>query len=289
MDKAVDVRPRWGRRIGIAFAILILLLVVVYFVATSGAFLKSVILPRAGKSLNAQITVDDANISPFSSVTLKNFRLKTTGAEPVISANEVRLRYSLMDIIKGHINVDEATLDTPTVSIVKEADGASNLDPLLKGEKKQPSKPSDKKTDLNIKNVALKNGTVRITQKLKNAGPNVTELTGLNVSLDQLKTGGSGRLTIASDLQMHNRPATNSNDVLAAKINGAYDFAISPELAPQSIKGSTKIQVSQAQGAFKDAAGLVASLDADANPNNINSIGFRFEKDGKPLGQLRVH
>jgi uncharacterized protein involved in outer membrane biogenesis len=290
MDKAVDVRPRWGRWIGIAFGILVLLLVIIYFVATSAAFLKGVILPRAGKSLNAQITVDDASISPFSQVVLKNFRLKTTGTEPLVSANEVRLRYSLMDIIRGHINVDEATLDTPTISIVKEADGSSNLDPLLKGEKKkEEKKPGNKKTNLDVKNVALKNGTVRITQKLKNGGPNTTELTGLNVALDQLKTGGSGKLTIASDLQMHNRPATNSNDVLAAKINGAYDFAISPELAPQSIKGSTKIQVSQAQGAFKDAAGLVASLDADANPNNINQIGFRFEKDGKPLGQLRVH
>ena len=120
MDKAVDVRPgaRWGRRIGIVFAVLILLLVVLYFIATSAAFLKGVILPRAGKSLNAQITVDDASISPFSAVTLKNFKLKTTGDQPLVSANEVRLRYHLMDIIKGHINVDEATLDTPTVSIV---------------------------------------------------------------------------------------------------------------------------------------------------------------------------
>lgn len=292
MDKAVDVRPRarWGRRIGIVFAVLILLLVILYFVATSAAFLKGVILPRAGKSLNAQLTVDDASISPFSSVTLKNFRLKTTGDQPLVSANEVRLRYHLMDIIKGHINVDEVTLDTPTVSIVKEADGSSNLDPLLKGEKKkEESKPSSKKTDLNIKNVALKNGAIRITQKLKTAGPNVTELSGLNVSLDQLKTGGSGKLTIASDLQMSNHPAANSNDVLAAKINGAYDFAISPDLAPQSIKGSTKIQVTKAEGSFKDAGGLVASLDADANPQNINQVAFRFEKGGQQLGQLRVH
>src|ERR1051325_7759296 len=180
MDKAVDVRPgaRWGRRIGIVFAVLILLLVVLYFVATSSAFLKGVILPRAGKSLNAQITVDDATISPFSAVTLKNFKLKTTGDQPLVSANEVRLRYHLMDIIKGHINVDEVTLDTPTVSIIKEADGSSNLDPLLKSEEKEESKPGNKKTDLNVKNVALKNGTVRITQKLKTAGPNITELTG---------------------------------------------------------------------------------------------------------------
>src|SRR3954468_3441329 len=100
----------WGKRILIVLATLCVLLVAAYFVLTSSAFLKSVILPRAGKSLNAQITVDDASISPFSQVILKNFHLKTTGTEPLVSANEVRLRYHLMDIIKGHINVDEATL-----------------------------------------------------------------------------------------------------------------------------------------------------------------------------------
>jgi uncharacterized protein involved in outer membrane biogenesis len=293
MEKAVDVRPRtrWGRRIGIAFAILILLLVVLYFVATSGAFLKGVILPRAGKSLNAEITVDDASISPFSQVVLKNFRLKTTGAEPLVSANEVRLRYRLMDIVKGHINVEEVTLDTPIVSIVKEADGSSNLDPLLKGQKsgKEEKKASDKKTDLNVRNVALKNGTVRITQKLKTGGPNTTELTGLNVALDQLKSGGSGKLTIASDLQMRNHPSANSNDVLAARINGAYDFAITPDLAPQSIKGSTKIQVTQVEGSFKEAGGLAANLDAEATPGNVNQLALRFEKSGQQLGQLRAH
>lgn len=295
MDKAVAVKPRWGRRIGIAFAILIVLLVALYFVATSSAFLKSVILPRASKSLNAQITVDDVSISPFSQVILKNLRVQTTGTEPLVAAREVRLRYSLMDIIKGHINVHEATLDTPTINLIKEADGSSNLDPLLKGEKKpEETKPSDKKTDLNIKNVALKNGTVRITQKLKQGGPNTTELTGVNVTLDQLKSGGPGKLAIVSDLRMHNRPAANSNDVLAAKINGAYDFALTPDLAPQSVKGSTKIQVTSAEGSFKDAAGLTANLEADATPTQINQLGFRFERSGtepRPsiLGQLRIH
>jgi uncharacterized protein involved in outer membrane biogenesis len=292
MDKAVDVRPRWGRRIGIAFGILILLLVVLYFVATSGAFLKGVILPRAGKSLNAQITVDDASISPFSSVTLKNFRLKTTGSEPLVSANEVRLRYSLMDIIKGHINVDEATLDTPTVLIVKEADGTSNLDPLLKGEtKKEESKPSDKKnTDLNIKNVALKNGNVRILEKGKDGTLiKVTALPDLNVTVDQIKSGGAGKVTIESNLLLNNTPGQGTNDLLAATIKGGYDFAISSDLAPQSIKGSTKIQVTKAEGSFKDAAGHIASLDADATPSNVNQLGFRFEKGGQQLGQLRVH
>jgi uncharacterized protein involved in outer membrane biogenesis len=275
-------KPRWGRRLGIVTVILVVLLVAVYFVATSAFFLKSVILPKVGKSMNATITVSDASIAPFSQVVLHELKVTTTS--PLVEAREVRLRYKLMDIIKGHINVDEVTLDSPTVTIVKEVDGKSNLDPILN----QPKKPEDtskkSNTEVDVKNLALKNALVRITQKTK-TGQDVTELSGLNVTLDQLKNGASGKLTIASALRM-DQAATNH---LGAKISGAYDFSLTPALGPQSIKGSTRIEVNRAEGSLKDAAGMIALLEADASPTSVNNAAFRFEKSGQTLGQLRVH
>src|SRR2546423_14513764 len=106
-------KRRWLRVISFIFLFLILLLVAAYFVATSSAFFKGVILPRAGKSLNADITVSEASISPFKEVTLHNLQVRTTGEEPLVTAPEVRLRYSLMDIIGGNIHVDEVTLSSP--------------------------------------------------------------------------------------------------------------------------------------------------------------------------------
>lgn len=283
----VDQKPNWKKRIGIAVGVLLALLVVGYFVGTSAAFLKGVILPRVGKQMNAEITVDDASVSPFSSVTLKNLRVKTTGTEPVVAVSEVRLRYGLIDIIKGHIRVDEATVDGAVINIVKEADGSSNLDPLTKKDKVE-KEPSASKSELDIKNVALKNATLRLTQKLKGGGPNVTEISALNVTLDQLKNGGPGKLTIASDLHVSNRAPTGANSTIAAKISGQYDFTISQDLAPQTIKGSTKAVVSQADGAFKDANGMALFVDADATPSNLNMAAIRFERNGQALGQLRA-
>src|SRR5206468_10856460 len=86
---------------------LILLLVIVYFVAASSLFFKGVILPRAGKAMNANITVSDADISPFSHVVLRNLKVQTTGAEPLLTAAEARARYNLRDIMGGKINVQE--------------------------------------------------------------------------------------------------------------------------------------------------------------------------------------
>src|SRR6185369_6989749 len=120
------------------FVILILLFGGVYFAGTSSAFLKSVILPRVSKSMNTDITVADASIHPFKEVVLHNLVIKTTGDQPLVTAPEVHAKYSLMDIIGGKIHVELAELNSPKIVLIQNADGTSNLDPLIKG---QPEKP----------------------------------------------------------------------------------------------------------------------------------------------------
>ncbi|EEF59382.1 hypothetical protein, partial [Pedosphaera parvula] len=50
-------RSGWLRKLGWVFLILIVLLVIAYFVGTSSAVFKGVILPKVSKSLNANVTV----------------------------------------------------------------------------------------------------------------------------------------------------------------------------------------------------------------------------------------
>ena len=126
-------RRGWLRAIAWVFGILIVLLVAVYLVATSGAFFKGVILPRVSKAMNAEVTVSDASISPFKQVVLHNLKVQTTGAEPLVTAAEVRLRYSLMAILGGNIRVDEIALSSPTVVLVENADGSQQPRPDPEG------------------------------------------------------------------------------------------------------------------------------------------------------------
>src|SRR5262245_13192785 len=153
-----------------ALASCLLLLIVVFFVATSAAFLKGFILPRVSKSLNAQVTVTDASISPFRQVILHNLKVQTTGTEPLLSASEVRLRYGLFDIIGGNIKVDEVTVLSPKILLVENPDGSSNLDPILKANKQEtaakpgkgsePAKPS-KPLKVDIKQVQITDADIR--------------------------------------------------------------------------------------------------------------------------------
>src|SRR6185503_2815837 len=138
-------RKRRGLKIfGIILGILALLLVAAYFVGTNEAFIKSVILPRVSKSMNANITVDSASVSPFSEVRFRNLKVIPVGAEPLLTADEVRARYQLLKIIRGNTVVSEVTITSPTIQLVENADGSKNIDPIIKG-KKEDEQPRPSK------------------------------------------------------------------------------------------------------------------------------------------------
>src|SRR5687768_11506027 len=111
-------RRRWGRKVLVLLLMVVVPLIIGYFVATSEPFFKNVILPQASKSLNAKITVADASIKPFSQVILRGVKVHTTGAEPLATVQEARVRHSLMDIIRGNIKVHEVTAIAPVIHII---------------------------------------------------------------------------------------------------------------------------------------------------------------------------
>src|SRR5439155_1059988 len=283
-------RRSWRRRLLTLFVGLVVLLFILYLVATSAAFLKSAVLPRVSKALNAEITVGDASLSPFSRVVLRQLTVKTTGAEPLLKANEVRLRYSLWSIIGGNIKVEEVTLDSPSIQIVQNADGTSNLDPLLKREAKPAEKPPagpSQPLQLDVRNVALKNVKLRAVQNAKDGARQTIELSDINIGLDQLKNGAAGKLTLAAAMKM-DRAQTKAHDSLQARGSGGLEFALGPDLMPQFIRGKVTHEIIKGDGSFSTFAGERSELNCDVTPTEVKTLSVNFSQADKPLGALRV-
>ena len=280
-------RRGWFRAIAWIFGILIVLLVVAYFVATSSAFFKGVILPRVGKAMNAQVTVSDASISPFSQVILHDLKVQPTGAEPLVTAAEVRLRYSLMDIIKGNIRVDEVTLVSPTVTLIQNPDGTSNLDPLLKATAAKPAAPTPpsaaKSPQIDVRKVALTDATIRQVKNYANGTRDVVEMSHVNLTLNDLKNGQTGKLALGAEISVQ-----QTNITLQAKLAGNFSLALTADLKPGSIKGTTRLDVTKAEGALADAAGFGSVLNVDVTPTELKEVALRFQKGNADLGELRV-
>src|SRR5262245_61625084 len=164
--------------------------------------------------------------------------------------------------MRGKIAVDQVLIDTPTITLVNNADGASNLDPLMKGQEKKPEAakaPSAEKPsappNIDIKSIVMKNGTIRQTTMLKGGGQTVRELTGANLNLADVRNDYSGKLDFTSSLGLKNSGVTNSGN-LAGMIESHNTFSFTKDFKPASLNGKTTVNVVKADGAFAELANI---------------------------------
>ena len=275
-----------------ALGTLIVLLVILYFVATSSGFFKGVILPKVSKALNAQVSVSSASISPFSQVVLHDLKVQTTGTEPLLSANEVRARYSLWAILHGNIHVDEVTLASPTIILVQNPDGSSNLDPITKAQQGKPQAPPSqpsKPTQLDLKKLQITDATIRQVKLYKDGKQDVTEISHANLTVDNVQNGQSGKLALDAGLQVQNTGGgTGPAAAMQARLTGNFGFALTADLKLASVTGNVHLDVSHAEGAYADLNASAAELQCDVSPTEIKQLAMSFQRSGAKLGELRV-
>jgi uncharacterized protein involved in outer membrane biogenesis len=218
-------KRRWLRILGAVCGALALLLVVAYFVVTSAWFLKGVILPKVSAALNATITVEDASLSPFSAITLSKLQVQTTGPEPLLRAGEVHARYSLWAILRGHILIKEATVESLVGQLIEYADGTSNLDPILRsfGQEAKPKSTRSESAEplqLDLQQIELKNVTLRYVKMLPAGGKQIAEISGLSLNADTIANDQTGKVRISTDLKFDQGMISPTNSPLTAKLGG---------------------------------------------------------------------
>jgi AsmA family len=283
-------RGGWLRKLAWLAGVIVVLLVVVYFAATSQAFVKGVILPKVSKALGADVTVASAQISPFSHVQLRDLKVQSPGNTPLLTVSEFHANYSLWSILGGSIVVSELVIESPVVTVIQNADGTSNLDPFTKTSTKEtkPATPApakeSKPPQIDIKKVALNNATVRLVKNYAVGGQAITTVTGLNFTISDLKNGQSGKIELAAALTVQNAAA----DSLSAKLMGGFDLALTSDLKPASVKGSTTFSVSQATGALAQLNAFAATFNCELTPTDLKELALRFTKADALLAQIRV-
>jgi uncharacterized protein involved in outer membrane biogenesis len=282
-------RGKWRRRILWSAGFVFLLCLGAYFLVTSNWFVQRVVLPQVSQALQADVTLAQANLSPWRHVQLRELKVHPKGDEALLQVQEIRVRYSLLALLRGRIQVTEVSVEAPLINLVQRADGTSNLDALLQLLGKSDSEPKDKPPSdapqMDIKLVQIKNGTVRLVQHDAVGGQDRVELSDLNFAVRDVKNGNSGQMALALQLAFDKAAQANADaGTLRAKLDGKFAFALSPELQPGGIQGETTFVVTQATGPMAELAALVARLDCDLTPTEIKEIALRFRKDEAELG-----
>lgn len=265
-----------------------LVLVVAYFVATSGWFVRSVILPRAGDSLGATITAESVSLSPWTSFRVEGVRVVPKGAEPLLEVGALQARYSLWSILRGTVVVDELLVERPVVTVSAKKGDASNLDAWLKAlPKSAPSKKASRPPALAIRNVSLKGGELRLDREDGLGMRFRAAVTGLDVSLDRLVSNEPIRTKLGASLEVESKGGMGDAKA-SGRMEGEVVTLLNGELGLAGVAGRIAWTLPEAAGGLQGLKGLGASLDVSMGSAAITNATLAFSQDGKPLGKVTV-
>ncbi len=269
----------------------VVLLVIGFFVVTSSGFLRAVVLPKVGDSLNAKVTAGEVSLSPLKQIVLKDLRVQTTGAEPLLTSAEVRVDYHLFELLRGHINLDLISLSKPVITLIENPDQTSNLEPILNrpGEEAKPAAPA-KPLQVEIKKIMVTDGTVRQIKRFDASHRDETVISQLNLEITNVQNGETGQASATADLVYDSNPPPPGTPGRAqASLDGKFQFTLAPDLGLAAAQGHSRVEVTRAENSLAEAAGLALVLDADIAPAEIKRAALQFEKAGQPLGELLAH
>jgi hypothetical protein len=280
--KAGSRQRVWWVRIGVGILVGLPLL---YWVLTSGVFLRWVVLPRVGAALGSELTVQDISLSPFSSLAATGVRLTPKEGKPLVEIRELKVRYKLMAILGGTIEVDEVTVDSPVILIEDKADGTGNLNRLLASLPKTAPTPAKAPPRLAVRKVEIRGGEIALDRTDAAGGRTRVNLSGLGVGLDQLVTGESGRLTLNSAVRFEVGWGAGSG-TLTGSVSSDTQVTLGENLLPKVAKGGIRVDLKEGTGGFKPYGGFGTALTVDLVPDDLRNLSWVFTQGGQELGSV---
>jgi hypothetical protein len=196
----------------------VVLLVAVFFYVNNGGFVKRHVLPKVADALDTSVTAKDVKFSVFGLLELNGLSLGEA-ANPLFTADTVRVRYQLFPAIGGEYKVDEILLQNATVALVQNADGKLQL-PFPPSED-SPAGPSEPMNPADFPAFAVKNIKVdgltvtcdRPGGKDNDGKPTPAmhlDLQNINVDIPSITIGESIQIDITADGNFDNGPQRNA-------------------------------------------------------------------------------
>lgn len=279
---ALGKKKRAGVIAGVIFASLFLM----YLVGTSSFFIWGVIVPQVGKILNADIEIGSISLSPFSSVEVTDVSVVTS--DQLLSAGKVTAKYSLMSIIGGNINVSEVTVEAPSVTLIRKADGTTNLDPILEALDSGPKEEKESSIpQIDIGSVKVSGGEVSVTLETGEV-TRVIELGEMTLDLNGLKNGATATGTYGGSFAFSETARGKTTLGVQSSVSESFDIALGPDLMPSAADLKGLIKITGVEGRAEPFAGTEFEMVGGFKDGGTVDLKFLSRQAGQSLGAVNV-
>ena len=279
-------RPGWKRRIlrmaGIALVLIVIVAVAAWFYLTSGHFIRTFVLPRAGEMTGTRIEAGKISISPLSRIVIGNLRVMPEGqknAAPLFQSELFDMKYHAFSFLKMAPKVDHVRITKPEIRIVRHNDGSTNLDPILKKlnalAKPETKKKEDKESpgtipDFFVGEISVKDASAVVVE-MDESGREIssTALNNISVELNNLKPDAEALLKVAMTASM-NQPAFEAR-LENAEISSETRFTISRLMSQFLVQSD--FEVTSVKGRLKghplEGLRIRGNLDAENSGSRL--------------------
>ncbi len=255
------------KKIFIAIAILFVLIIIgatiLVKLYVTPENIKGFIISTAESALNRKVDIGEVNISILKGIEATDFSIKESdGVTDFLKSKEFILKYQLAPLLSKQVLIDEITMRSPEIRVVRDNTGTFNFEDIGKAEKTAAaqSDPSEEKAgglpisllvnkisfeDLKFSVTDMKkeipdmNGTIDLNTSIMSSGGDeiITEGT-LNIKLDELKTDKTIK-DISASLNYNVAINLEAGDISIIKADAALqDINMSLKGAVKSFKDS---------------------------------------------------
>ena len=273
---------------------LLLVLVVGWFILTSGPVVRALVLPRVAAALHGDLAVGEVSLSPFSGIDLKNLKFTPGGGQPLAEIAVVKVRYQLFKLIRGEIAIDEVELDQPRITIRQRIDGGSELADWLAKLNSESAKTAGTPkpagpSKLQIGKVTIRDGAARYEIAKANGSKDVLALDGLKFEVDQVSNSAASTIKLGAGLRLETLAADGK---IVEALRAAADFSgkvtLDAGLLPGNFDARLKIGFTEATGRFAQANGLGAMLNARGSIKQLDDVTLSFQRGADETGRVQV-
>jgi len=182
-------------------AFLLVVLIGLFFMARTlitAERVKALVLPKVEQALHRQVSLGEVQVGLFSGIELHDLKVaERNEAEPLFSAELIKLRYQLLPLLGRQVVIDEIRIDRPQITLIRQVDGTLSIADLL-APAKAPVAGGDagdgggSNISLLVAKVAVTGGRLLfIDRQVAPTAPARIELTGLETEFTDFSLQGS--------------------------------------------------------------------------------------------------